>query len=242
MKITLCEFLGAEEKFRDTFTLSQSSDVITIGRGSQCTYKIGKGIGDWSKGISLIQCTITVINDVITLTDGSGSKKSANGIWHHYEPIESSIVLVPGMDLTLYKQGRAKVCLSVRDAQHINNENDTYTGEDLMTILQDQIVLLQNQVGILGVQLNKREETDSAQSFAIESLQKRLKKVVTGALVIIGLVVLGTGLIKDFTLEERKEYRTVLIDLAKTVLISGACGGAAISLNKDQKEEKDNEQ
>lgn len=210
LKATLREYMGSEELERKRFGLDISAGMITIGRSSECTYQVGQALGEWGRGIARIQATITSEAGKLMLLDGSREKPSTNGIWVHGDQVKGSIALTPGLELTLFKSGRAKVSLLISDGAIVeagSSDHDTYTGEDLVSILQEQIEelkaavpSLKAEVGKLAQQLQareaidcRREAIDQHQSKTLVIVQRRINRVVMVLLGAFLLMLLSSG-------------------------------------------------
>lgn len=202
LKATIREYMGAEELDRKRVALDPTNGPITIGRSSECSYSIGGTLGEWARGIARIQATIAFDGEQIVLIDGSKEKASTNGIWVHGDQIKGAIALTPGLELTLFKSGRAKVCLLVSDGLTTDhgNHQDTYTGEDLTSILQEQIEALKeqgkqmgDQIGALAEQLAAREKIDQHQTETLVVVQRRINRVVMVLLGTFLLMLLSSG-------------------------------------------------
>lgn len=236
LKATLREYMGSVERDKRSLLLDRTLGTITIGRGGECTYQIGKTLGDWAKGIGRVQATIEFTEDTITLVDGSREKASTNGIWLHGEPIQGAIALTPGMDLTLFKAGLAKVSLIINDTEAVHDHGkDTYTGEDLLSVLQLQVSRIeeqgqrmQEQVLLLAEQLTHREAIDTAQETRLLATEKRLNRMVALVLGAIAVIVLATGFLGGGSNEERKQW--------SSGLTSVAIGAAALYFKYKEKE------
>jgi len=139
MLATLREYTGTTERDRRFLELINPGTPITIGRSDLCTYKIGMTLGNLALGISKVQATITFEQGEIRLKDGGADGLSTNGIYCHGEKLETPIALVPGLELTLFKHGIAKVTLHMTDLAVVEHGRDTYTGQDLLSVLQEQV-------------------------------------------------------------------------------------------------------
>jgi len=226
LKATLREFMGTEERHRRAITLEPIPGVITLGRSEGCTYRIGKGLGHLALGISKVQCTITLQENGIFLRDGGTEGASANGIYCHTERLNGSIALVPGLELTIFKHGLAKVSLVISDSQSDSQGSDTYTGQELLSVMQAQMAemaeqtsAMHEQVKLLDSQLKQREAIDRNQEQRLIRAEKRLNRVLAIVFGVIALIVLASGW-SGGTLEDRKQWSSTLT--AISIGIAGA--------------------
>lgn len=255
LKATLREYLGTTERAKQVIRLDRAQGDITLGRAESCTYQIGKSLGQFGEGISRIQATIEFKPDRIVLVDGSRKEQSTNRVWVHGAPIDGEIDLYPGLELTLFRAG-GKISLVINDPDTAGDgSSDTYTGQELLGLLQEQtegmsksIVALQKQVVALGEQLAHREkldaqreeldaqraDLDAQQSQQLNDLQRRVRHIVSGVLVFAAVIVLGSGLLKDLGADERKEWRSLLSSVIKELLLAGALGGGALLVQKSK--------
>ena len=231
---TLREFMGSTERFKQVIDLDRSRGDITIGRSESCTYQIGKYLGKFGEGISRVQATIEFKPDSIVLVDGSRKEQSKNRVWVHGAPIDGEITLYPGLDLTLFKAG-GKVSLVINDPDTGGaHASDTYTGHELLGVLQEQVTLMaeQNeevkaQVAALAEQLAHRNALDDNQEQRLLQTEKRLNRMFTVIFGSISAIVL----IASF-LGGDSDNRKLLTNAAATAL----SGGIAIYFEKQRKE------
>lgn len=227
MLATLREYTGTIERDRRFLELINPGTPITIGRSDLCTYKIGMTLGNLALGISKVQATITFEQGEIRLKDGGADGLSTNGIYCHGEKLETPIALVPGLELTLFKHGIAKVTLHMTDLALVEHGRDTYTGQDLLSVLQEQVATmggqmdaLQLQVGLLGTQLAHREvldrtqdDRDRQQEQRLLTAEKRLNRVVVLLLVAIAVIVLAFGW-SGGNSEDKKQWSSTFTSIA----------------------------
>lgn len=221
LKATLREYKGSQELSKRSLDFDRTSGSITIGRSESCDYTIGQALGEWAKGIARVQATLEISDGAITLIDGSRERPSTNGIWLHGEPIKDAIALIPGLDLTLFKSGQAKVSLIVADTESTSDRSlDTYTGQDLLSLVQEQaeagsraIAALQEQVAALAEQLTHREAIDTNQERRLVQTEKRLNRALASVLGVIAAIVLASGW-SGGTLEDRKQWSSTLQAIA----------------------------
>lgn len=227
MLATLREYTGTTERDRRFLELINPGTPITIGRSDLCTYKIGMTLGNLALGISKVQATITFEQGEIRLKDGGADGLSTNGIYCHGEKLETPIALVPGLELTLFKHGIAKVTLHMTDLAVVEHGRDTYTGQDLLSVLQEQVATmggqmdaLQLQVGLLGTQLAHREvldrtqdDRDRQQEQRLLTAEKRLNRVVVLLLVAIAVIVLAFGW-SGGNSEDKKQWSSTFTSIA----------------------------
>jgi len=227
MLATLREYTGTTERDRRFLELINPGTPITIGRSDLCTYKIGMTLGNLALGISKVQATITFEQGEIRLKDGGADGLSTNGIYCHGEKLETPIALVPGLELTLFKHGIAKVTLHMTDLAVVEHGRDTYTGQELLSVLQEQVATmdgqmdaLQLQVGLLGTQLAHREvldrtqdDRDRQQEQRLLTAEKRLNRVVVLLLVAIAVIVLVFGW-SGGNSEDKKQWSSTFTSIA----------------------------
>jgi len=227
MLATLREYTGTTERDRRFLELINPGTPITIGRSDLCTYKIGMTLGNLALGISKVQATITFEQGEIRLKDGGADGLSTNGIYCHGEKLETPIALVPGLELTLFKHGIAKVTLHMTDLAVVEYGRDTYTGQDLLSVLQEQVATmggqmdaLQLQIGLLGTQLAHREvldrtqdDRDRQQEQRLLTAEKRLNRVVVLLLVAIAVIVLAFGW-SGGNSEDKKQWSSTFTSIA----------------------------
>ena len=227
MLATLREYTGTTERDRRFLELINPGTPITIGRSDLCTYKIGMTLGNLALGISKVQATITFEQGEIRLKDGGADGLSTNGIYCHGEKLETPIALVPGLELTLFKHGIAKVTLHMTDLAVVEHGRDTYTGQELLSVLQEQVATmdgqmdaLQLQVGLLGTQLAHREvldrtqdDRDRQQEQRLLTAEKRLNRVVVLLLVAIAVIVLAFGW-SGGNSEDKKQWSSTFTSIA----------------------------
>jgi len=239
LKAVIREFLGPDEVGRIPLVLTEGAGTITLGRAEKCSYKLGRNLGTLGQGISKIQATITAFGDVITLQDGSSEGRSTNGIYCHSERLDGPITLQPGLELTLFKHGLAKVTFIVSDTALLDPHSDTYTGEELLSVLQREVATLVVEVKALKdnnaltlEQLKQRELSDSAQEQRLLRAEKRLNSVVAGILGAVALIVLISGW-SGGTLEDRKQWSSTL-----TAIVIGL-GAAYFNAKKNDGQKKE---
>lgn len=227
MLATLREYTGTIERDRRFLELINPGTPITIGRSDLCTYKIGMTLGNLALGISKVQATITFEQGEIRLKDGGADGLSMNGIYCHGEKLDAPIALVPGLELTLFKHGIAKVTLHMTDLALVEHGRDTYTGQALLSVLQEQVATmggqmdaLQLQVGLLGTQLAHREvldrtqdDRDRQQEQRLLTAEKRLNRVVVLLLVAIAVIVLAFGW-SGGNSEDKKQWSSTFTSIA----------------------------
>jgi pSer/pThr/pTyr-binding forkhead associated (FHA) protein len=216
MQAVIREYMGTVERDRYALPLEPIPGVITLGRSEGCTYRLGKSLGHLAMGISKVQATITLQGNDIFLRDGGTEGASTNGIYCHAEKVNGSVALVPGMELTLFKQGIAKVTLIVSDSQGSSQGSDTYTGHEVLAQLQGQMEALaaqtsavHEQVELLDGQLKQREAIDAKQEERLKQTEKRLNRVLAAVFGVIALIVLASGW-SGGTLEDRKQWSSTL--------------------------------
>ena len=226
MQATLREYMGSEERDRRVLDLTPTSTPLTIGRADACTYKIGQTLGSLALGISKVQATIFGNATQLTLKDGGADGASTNGIYCHAEKIEGSIALVPGLELTLFKHGIAKVTLVINSQAVIEYGKDTYTGQDLLAVMQeqvaafsDQMAVLHQQVDLLGEQITHREAIDNNQERRLLIAEQRINRVFAGLCGAIAVIVLVSGFWSG-SAEDKKLWGSTLTSIA--------CGIAAL--------------
>jgi hypothetical protein len=234
---TLREFMGSTERSKQVLNLDPARSSITLGRSETCTYPIGKTLGDWAKGIARVQATIESTGDGIVLIDGSREKVSTNGIWVHGEPIQGAIALHPGLELTLFKSGSAKVSLIINDPDTEGDRtSDTYTGQDLLGVLQEQVSLLaeqnhriESQVVLLAEQLAHRTAIDTNQEQRLIQTEKRLNRVLAIVFACVSAIVFASGWTGG-TIEDRKQWSSTFTSIA--------IGVAALYFKSKENEQK----
>jgi len=220
MKATIREYMGSEERDRRLLSLEPWMGTVTLGRSESCTYTIGKTLGNLALGISKVQATITAAGDTFTLKDGGVDGVSTNGIYCHAEKIEGSIALTPGLELVLFKHGMAKVTLVISDGAVVEYGKDTYTGQDLLSVLQVQVQTLDGEIGALhhqvealGNQLAQREAIDTNQEQRLMAAEQRLNRVLTVLFAAIAAIVLASGWVGGSN-EDKKQWSSTLTSIA----------------------------
>lgn len=231
LRAILREYLGSEALSSRVIALNPGNAPITIGRSSTCTYQVGSAFGDLSKWISLIQATIAEENGAIKLIDGVKGKPSTNGVHCHAERIAPEILLIPGLQLTIFKVERAKVTLDVSDSYSSDDARDelhgTYTGEDLLDRLQEKVEAIGGQVGafggqvgalhkqveLLGEQLAQREEIDSNQERRLILIEKRFYRLFALVFGFVAVIVLANGWTGG-SAEDKKQWTSTLTAIA----------------------------
>lgn len=227
MQATLREYFGAEERDRRVLDLQPSETPITLGRSGECTYQIGKTLGTSALSISKVQATITAPDGVLLLQDGGVGGVSANGIYCHGERLDEPVPLVPGLELTLFKHGLAKVAFSVNTTAIAEHRGDTYTGQGLVDVLQEQVHAISGQVaamnlqiGLLADQLAAREaldkqqaERDKQQAERDKQQDQRLNRVLAGVCGVIAVIVLLSGW-SGGSAEDKKAWSSTFTSVA----------------------------
>ena len=220
LQAVIREHMGAVERDRRAIALEPIPGVITLGRSEGCTYRLGKSLSHLALGISKVQATITLQADGIFLRDGGTEGPSTNGIYCHAEKVSGSIALVPGLELTLFKHGLAKVSLVVTDSQNSNHSGDTYTGQDLLSVMQEQMEALaaqtsaiHHQVELLDGQLKQREAIDSNQENRILRTERRLNRVLAVVFGVVAVIVLASGW-SGGSAEDKKQWSSTLTAIA----------------------------
>jgi 23S rRNA pseudoU1915 N3-methylase RlmH len=137
---------------------------------------------------------------------------------------------VPGAELTLFKHGHSCVQLSVE--LPISNQ-ETYTGDLLLEALDDRLTALTCQVELLTVQNEERTRSDQQQSQHLESLDKRLRKAVSGSLLAVALAIGTFSLSGALSAEQRGEWQKTLVQIVQ-VVATVAIGGWGVSLNRPE--------
>jgi len=227
MKATLREYMGTEERDRRSLQLLPDQGPVTIGRSESCTHTIGKTLGQLALGISKVQATITFNETQIALKDGGVEGVSTNGIYNHNERVKGAIVLVPGLELVLFKHGIAKVTLVVSEALAlVEYGKDTYTGQDLLSVLQEQqqamtgqLEALHLQVSLLGDQITQRETIDNNQERRLFAAEQRLNRVVMYLLSAIAVIVLVFGW-SGGNSEEKKRLSSTITSVAIALAVA----------------------
>ena len=180
------------------------------------------------------------------------------------ERIDRSIELCAGQKLSLFRSLPAEITLSVTDDSAANRDtrDGTYTPEDLVEVLHTRLGMLGEEMRQLKEEVTPlrdgqkqikdqiaiREEIDKEQATTIEDLknrlktaaetieelQKRFRKAMIAILIIGALLSAAIGLSKEWTAEDRKEWRTLVIDLIKTLTVPTALGAGAVYLKSTE--------
>jgi hypothetical protein len=236
LRAVLREYLGTDELSHQFITLNPDLMPITIGRAEHCTYKVGTKFGELIKWVARIQVMIMAEDNLIKIIDGVPGRPSTNGIYCHGDRISPETVLTPGLQLTIFKAERAKVTLEVEtvDSDDSDRSHDTFTGEDLLDLLQEKLELLDGQIGALHQQitaldgqiaalhqqvnlfdgqLSQRVAAGVDQEARLVHSEVRLNRVLAVVLGCVAAIVLASGWMGG-SAEDRKQWSTTLTSVA----------------------------
>jgi len=119
-------------------------------------YKIGESLGDTGKTISRIHATIRSTrlggDYEIQIYDGTEQKPSSSGVWIRGQRITDWTVITPGTEVELL---RGYVLMLVQDQETDPGGDRTYSQNDLVGALGDQISEIRGQNQILGAQIQE---------------------------------------------------------------------------------------
>lgn len=226
LRAILREYLGSEELSNRSIALTPGLTPITIGRSESSTYQVGNEFGELVRWVARIQVTIVDENGAIKLFDGVKGKPSTNGVYSHTERIATSILLTPGLQLTLFKAGRAKITLDVTGAV-TGGGRDTFNGDDLLDRLQEKVEALDGQIGALHEQVNtlhrqvelfdrhleQSKAIDINQEGRLILTEKRLNRVLAVTLGCFAVIVLASGWTGG-SAEDKKQWSSTLTSIA----------------------------
>jgi hypothetical protein len=257
MKGTIRETLNGQVQTSYTVSLDRP---LTIGRHATCDIRIGGAFeGEVAQGISRIQATVITGDDGdLYLIDGTVDRKSKNGVWHNGKPITAPFRLVAGADLYLYNSdGEASAETTTHRGGVIEllldrpmDTQETYAGGLLLEVLQERIEELTKQVALMAnrdtqieqrldalttqntAQADARSQIDQQQTALIQALDKRLRKAVAAALVVMAIAFVTFTLSGEASSEERSEWRKTLVQIVQ-VLAGVGVAGVGVKLNSD---------
>jgi pSer/pThr/pTyr-binding forkhead associated (FHA) protein len=256
MKGTIRELLNGQVQTSYTVSLDRP---LTIGRGAMCDIRIGNGLDEKiAQGISRIQATVILGDDGdLYLIDGTIDRKSRNGVWHNGKPITTPFRLVAGADLYLYNSAGEVTETTTNQGGVIEllldrpmDSQETYAGGLLLEVLQERIDELTKQVALMAnrdtqieqridaltaqvtTHADARSQIDQQQTALIQGLDKRLRKSVAAALVVMAIAFVTFTLSGEASSEERSEWRKTLVQIVQ-VLAGVGVAGVGVKLNSD---------
>jgi FHA domain len=119
-------------------------------------YKIGESLGETGKTISRVHATIrsTRLGDKyeIQIHDGTEHSPSSSGVWIREQRITGWTTIEPGTEVELLK---GYVLMLLQDQETDPGGDRTYSQDDLVGALGDQIAEIRGQNQILGAQIQE---------------------------------------------------------------------------------------